>query len=62
MSGVRLDRFLASTAVALFLSAAPLAALAEPMSHTATDAGKTAMTPANSGFDRDADTGTARLP
>ena len=47
MSGVRLDRFLASTAVALFLSAAPLAALAEPMSHTVTDPGKTAMTPAN---------------
>ena len=46
MPGVRLDQLLASTAVALFLSAAPLAALAEPVSNTTTNVGKTALTPA----------------
>ena len=62
MPGVRLDQFLASTAVALFLSAAPLAALAESVSNITTDAGKTAMTPANSRFGGNAGTGTARFP
>src|SRR5580700_3630302 len=49
MSGVRLDRFLASTAVALFLSAAPIAALAESMSSGATGTGKATAMPANTG-------------
>src|SRR5579862_2131525 len=49
MTGVRLDRLLASTAVALFLSAAPVAALAGPMSNTAAEGGKALATPVNTG-------------
>src|SRR5579862_5546135 len=49
MTGVRLDRLLASTAVALFLSAAPVAALAGPMSNTAAEGGKALATPVNAG-------------
>jgi murein L,D-transpeptidase YcbB/YkuD len=42
MPGVRLDQFLASTAVALFLTAAPMAALADPLG----DAGASPPAPA----------------
>jgi len=51
MPGIRLDRFLASTAVILFLSGAPVGALAEP----ASDAGASSAAPA-------ADSATAPAP
>jgi L,D-transpeptidase YcbB len=46
MSGVRLDRFLASTAVALLLAGTPIGAFAEPKSGSSTDAAAVQSAPA----------------